>query len=239
MECCKAWLLRKHTLTQTHSARNSTPTHSHAVWASIVFIAPCFHCTKGISIVKSWIGAQWACVCMLVSWCVGASVYKPICAKGHVLMFVNRTILHLSGCLFFPLWSIHRYVLSVRSMSVFVCICPCNKSSVMSQTFATKAPSPRSTRVQAAFVKAMCGVLCAALQWIWERERDIESKEERERGSNNLYRFSRKGFHLMPHPLLLLPTGNLEDIYLFCLLENCFLHTIWHAFHGCVTPLFL
>lgn len=48
-----------------------------------------------------------------------------------------------------------------------------------SQTFGTKAPGPRSSRAQAAFVKAMCGALCAALQWIGEREGAREREVER------------------------------------------------------------
>lgn len=55
-----------------------------------------------------------------MSSCVGASAYVPICAEGHELMFVNRTILHLSGCVFFQ--SLHLHVLSLRSMCVFVCV---------------------------------------------------------------------------------------------------------------------
>lgn len=67
----------------------------------------------------------------------------------------------------------------------FVCVFMQWKEWVRSQTLATKAPSSRSTRVQAAFVKAMCGVLCAALQWMCDRDTLRERKGERL--SDNLY----------------------------------------------------
>lgn len=74
------------THTQIHSEHNSRPTRSHAVWAGIVFVAPCFQSTKAISIVQSWTGAQWACVSIRVFWCVGPSAY----AEGHENTFAKN-----------------------------------------------------------------------------------------------------------------------------------------------------
>lgn len=48
-----------------------------------------------------------------------------------------------------------------------MCECVCVIKGVTEVTdFATKTAGPRSAGVQAAFVRAMCGGLCAALQWI-------------------------------------------------------------------------
>lgn len=150
-----------HTHTQIYSPHKSQSTHSHAVWAGIVFIALCFHSTEAISIVTNCAHCVCLCVCVSVWRCINVCAYMCWwpwaygCIYNHSILFPK----HPPLCAF---------------PQEYVCVCVYVsmqwKELVMSQTFATKAHSPRSTRVQPAFVKAMCGVLCAALQWLCDRE---------------------------------------------------------------------